>query len=319
MLYLHADKNNQEIGRYVDKEENFYSVLRRVIAEERPSILVVHDFDLIWKIGRDRRKFKGIIVIADIHEDYPLQVKYKPYLNKLVAQVASAFLKAIFTKVLSRFDGVIYATSFIFDKYQPKVSARQVTINNYPIIENFRSTNQAYRDVDLVYVGGISIKRGADYIARIAQNTPWRMVCAGDFKDAESKLLFEQIGHLSNFEYVGQISHEEVKSLVSRSRIGLVPLHPTENYLTSTPVKLFEYLAGGAYTIASDFPYWQSKFGNIQGLEFIDFNQNTRVYDRIEALLESPNLNEFNPIPSEYHWSAEGEKLLSFIRTLRAL
>ena len=43
--------------------------------------------------------------------------------------------------------------------------------------------------------------------------------------------------------------------LLSRSSIGLVTLHPLENYIEAKPIKLFEYMAAEFTSLAQIFRY----------------------------------------------------------------
>ena len=55
-------------------------------------------------------------------------------------------------------------------------------------------------------------------------------------------------------EFVGKLDRSGVKRLLEESKIGLVTLHPTMNYVDALPVKMFEYMLAGIPVIASDFP-----------------------------------------------------------------
>lgn len=316
--FIHSDSNNREIGIYFKRGRSFYKNVLRLIVEQRPDVVMVHDFDLIYRLSISRSKFLKTAIVADIHEDYPLQVRYKPYLKSFIAIPLSRVLALIFPRILSRFDGVLYATDFIHQKYLNKVSSKQMSLRNYPILEEFRLKDGEgdERPVDLVYVGGISMKRGAGHIVELTK-AGFKVVCAGPFKDQKSEELFNSMKENPNLEYLGLLPYPEIMPLLKRSKIGLVPLLPTENYLTSTPVKMFEYLAAGAYTLASDFPYWIDIYGGISGLEFLNFDNEAAVRAKVTELLNKSDLNKFEALENQYDWSSEGERLVKFIENLK--
>ena len=78
-------------------------------------------------------KNKSSIVLFDSHEDVPIQMLNKPYLNKLSLIVISFFYKILQDYVIKRIDGVICATEEI-EKKLKKVNKNIICIKNYPIL-----------------------------------------------------------------------------------------------------------------------------------------------------------------------------------------
>ncbi len=314
--FIHTDERNQEMDRYEPKK-GFYRRMMKLIRRQRPGLVMLHDLDMILIFGLLRIFFPKTKFVVDIHEDYPLQIQYKPYLKFGSRKVMGALLKRSFPWLLTRFDGVLYATDFIFEKYEKVVKAEQMALRNYPKLQVFRhNTNDAKREIDLLYIGGISIKRGMDHMATLAKLETFNVTIAGPVKDAPSMALLEQLKPLRNFKYLGLLPYEEAIALVHRSKIGLVPLHPTENYLTSAPVKMFEYLAGGCHVLASDFPYWIEKYGHLDGLTFVNFANSEHAQAKVQALLTEPALNQFEDLSMAYDWEAESDRLHQFVKKI---
>ena len=57
----------------------------------KPDLVHFHDPELI-PLGM-RLKRKGFIVVADFHEDIPLQILTKPYLNPILKRIVSFTFK----------------------------------------------------------------------------------------------------------------------------------------------------------------------------------------------------------------------------------
>ncbi len=317
--YLHSDKNHLEIGMHVKNGKGFYRRVEQVIKSQNPDVVFVHDPYMIWKLAMNRKRFKNTKIVADIHEDYPIQVLYKPYLKKPIAKFLSFILKIIFPRLLSYYDGVIYATHYIHKKYVGVVKTKQMCLRNYPKIDDFRKIrlSEELRDIDVLYIGSIIFNRGADYIVNLAENSNFKIICAGPYQSQQARALFSTQKDNPNFQYLGLLPYDDIVPLIYRAKIGLVPLHPTKSYLMGTPLKMFEYLAGGAYTLASNFPYWQELYGKIDGLGFIDFENTDEMIQKIKSLLADPKLNSFQPLHIQYNWNSEGNRLIEFVENLK--
>ena len=70
--------------------------------------------------------------------------------------------------------------------------------------------------------------------------------------------------------------------------IGLSLLYPVKNYLTSLPIKAFEYMACSLPVIMSDFDYWKEIFKDCA--LFTDPQSPEMIGDCITRLLGSEKL-----------------------------
>ncbi len=63
-------------------------------------------------------------------------------------------------------------------------------------------------------------------------------------------------------------------------------LYPIRNYVTSLPVKAFEYMTCGIPMVMSNFPYWQEIFADCA--RFADPYDSRQIAEQILCLLEDP-------------------------------
>jgi glycosyltransferase involved in cell wall biosynthesis len=111
--------------------------------------------------------------------------------------------------------------------------------------------------------------------------------------------------------------------ILSRSKIGMVTLHPTQAYLESLPIKMFEYMAAGIPVIASDFPLWRSIIDKYKCGICVDPQNVEKISETIKYLLSNDAIasemgkngqkaaNEF------YSWTTEANKLVEFYTKLK--
>jgi glycosyltransferase involved in cell wall biosynthesis len=125
-------------------------------------------------------------------------------------------------------------------------------------------------------------------------------------------------------EMMGFLKRPEVKSLLAESQVGLVALHPLENYLDSLPVKMFEYMAAGLPVIASDFPFWQKIIAeNACGIS-VDPLEPEKIARAVNWLLENPQQaeemgrNGKKAVSQKFNWQNEEKKLLGLYSDLFA-
>ena len=105
----------------------------KIIWKENYDIYHLHDPELLLIVPF--LKIKGKIIIFDSHEDIPLQMLSKPYLNQPTLKIISCLYKIFQSLILPYVDGVITATPFIKNKLS-KLNSNTIDIKNYPITNN---------------------------------------------------------------------------------------------------------------------------------------------------------------------------------------
>ena len=137
---------------------------------------------------------------------------------------------------------------------------------------------------------------------------------AGEIENEEISKKIRSINK-DSINYLGVLKRNQIVALISKSKVGLVLLHPTPNHLNSLPVKMFEYMAGGIPVIASDFKVWKEIIeGNNCGIcvDPLDLNA---IQNAIQFLVENESQrskmgeNGQNAIRNKYQWETEFKKL----------
>ena len=121
-------------------------------------------------------------------------------------------------------------------------------------------------------------------------------------------------------DFHGYINRNEVQKILANSSVGIVTLHPTNAYIESLPVKMFEYMAAGIPVIASNFPLWKEIVeGNNCGI-CVDPLDPKEIGGAIQYLIDNPKESEkmgkngLRAAINTYNWSLQEKKLFSFYK-----
>ncbi len=269
-------------------------------------------------------KSKGKKVIFDAHEDLPKQILSKPYLKPYQAKAISFFAKNFESFVCKMLDGVVAATPYIKAKFE-LYKCNTEAVNNFPIIEEFpeittRNTNSSFT---ACYIGYISKVRGViEMLDALDLTEGLALSIAGKFNDKGLEKLARNHPAWPKINDCGWLSREGVSELMADSSVGLVTLHPTINYQDALPVKMFEYMAAGIPLIATDVPYWRDIVESTEcGLVVDPFDKHA-YSESLNYLKNNPDIaakmgkNGRKAIESQFNWSLEKEKLISFYNHL---
>ncbi|MBN3035784.1 MAG: glycosyltransferase [Bacteroidales bacterium] len=262
-------------------------------------------------------RIMGRKVIYDVHEDLPRQVLTKTWIRPAGLRVLLSWIIGLAEGIASWFfSGVVVVTNDIARRFPRR---KTCLVRNFPVL-SLIPQNVAEREEDrdrfvLIYTGGITAIRGVLELIRAVGQMEGECVLwlLGEFEDPA---FLEQCRNAQGWEYVrhfGKVRHDLVFPYIIRADAGVALLHPVKNYLTSLPVKAFEYLACGKPMIMSDFPYWKEFFAGCA--LFTDPREPSGIGICIRQLMASPETAKalgsegLDRIHTGWSWEKEREKL----------
>src|SRR5262249_8637864 len=133
-------------------------------------------------------------------------------------------------------------------------------IRNYPLsfkkdesLLNSQDNKQKY----ICYIGAITEARGIKTLVKALEQLNCQLLLAGKFL---SDKLYDEVKNMDGWKkviYYGQVGRDVVATILTKSTVGIVTLHPNSNFIVSEPNKLFEYMSVGLPIVASNFQLWK--------------------------------------------------------------
>lgn len=294
--------------------------LLKAALKEKGNLYHFHDPELI--IVGLFLKLIGKTVIYDIHEDVPRQILSKYWIAKPLRMVISYSVEC-FENISARFfDALVTATPTIGKRFI-RTNRRITNVNNYPILDELHMTvDWSCKEKAVCYVGGISKIRGIHEMVEAMSQINGKLLLAGLFSPMSLRDKIKQKAGWENVVEVGQINRSEVRNLMSRAMAGLVVIYPEPNYISSLPIKMFEYMSAGIPVIASNFPLWQQIIEDNQCGICIDPCNPQALAEAIERVFENPDIaqkmgeNGRKAVVSKYNWKMESTKLVHLYHDL---
>ena len=285
--------------------------------EQDADIYHFHDPEL-YKTGL--KLLKRGKVIYDVHEDVPMQLRDKPYLNPLVRKIWSKMFGRIEKKAALKYSGIINAEEPVEQLFKQAGCKNTVTVGNFPILSELSCDDIAYseRKNKIGYIGSISKVRGITETVKSLEYIDSTLVLAGKFNEQK---LFDETSALESWQKVdfkGFVDRGEVREILKEIKVGLVTLYPIKNYINSFPVKMFEYMAAGIPVVCSDFPFWRELLIGVDCALFVDPYDSKAIADAVNKLLCDPGLAEKMgeegkiAVKDRFNWDIEKAKLLKF-------
>ena len=265
----------------------------------------------------------GKKVIYDIHEDVPRTISYKPYIPEILKWPVSRAAEWIENWAGAKFSALVAANPIIGDRFR-KMNENTVVVNNYPNIEEIEPAYSApgqKREAILLYVGmRITRARGAQEMVRALALLPdelhAQLRLVGNCDPPELQDSLAGLPGWDRTVFVGALDRAGVAAELHKARVGLVILHPEPNYVTSHPVKLFEYMCAGIPVIASDFPVWREIITKSRCGILVNPLDALEIARAMEFLLTHPEeaaemgRSGRRAVHEEYNWASEEKHLL---------
>ncbi len=213
----------------------------------------------------------------------------KPYLSKPTRFALSKLCTLYERWACRNFDAIITATPYIRDKFL-RINRNTVDVNNFPLLDEFSNTSEwAKKQNEVAYVGGIARIRGAEEIVGALKYTQGvRLNLAGQFSEKAVERKVKSHPAWSKVNELGFLNRHQVNDVLTRSKVGLVTLHPAINYLDALPVKMFEYMAAGIPVIASNFPILNEIVESAQCGLCVDPLDPKAIGEAVQYLIDHP-------------------------------
>lgn len=215
------------------------------------SLYQIHDPELIF-IAAMLSLFNRKVAIFDSHEDVPSDIKQKTWMPKPLRFTISYVYRKIEFLCVKTLSATLAPTIDIQQRLL-KIKSPSILIKNFPLLKEFeRSTNDTLtrKKLTCCYVGSISCNRGVLDMLDLVHKNNCNFLLAGVFTDVKTEQLARQHPGWKNTEYLGYVDNKKVSRIYIGSDIGLLLLSETETFLSSSPVKLFEYMSEGLPVIS---------------------------------------------------------------------
>ena len=283
----------------------------------------LHDPELLF-IAKKLKKKTHSKVIFDSHEDVPKQLLDKIWIPPLQRRFISWLYARYEKRICQSIDGIISVTPIICQRFK-KFHSRVEMIANFPDKKEFP---EMQRDGEfqraIAYVGGIFKTRGIVELVTAIEPLDVTLILAGEFDSESLKKEVTALNGWKKVEYLGLVDREAITAILKRSEIGVVTLHPTQSYVESYPIKLFEYMATSNAILASDFSLWRSLMDPFDCGEMVDPLDINKITQTLSDMLSNKEktrkqgANGYLAFQQTYNWESELEKLVLFYREVHA-
>jgi glycosyltransferase involved in cell wall biosynthesis len=296
------------------------SVMNKAISLEADAYHL-HDPELLMACRRLKRT--GAKIVFDAHEDFPKQLRSKPYLPSWSIPLlvgAAVFFERL---VAAQLDGVIAATPLIAKKFA-SYNKNVVAVCNFPELTDMPEEGiLTGRENAVCYIGGIFETRGAIEMVKAMEKTTGTILhLAGSYSPVSLRKRMLELPGWNRVREHGFVNRAAIRSILSSSQIGLVLLHPTASYREALPVKMFEYMAAGLPVIASDFPVLREIVERHQCGVLVNPLDVDAIAGAINHLMTHPSettrmgKNGRRAVETEYNWSSQADVLIRFYERL---
>src|SRR5262249_16171471 len=154
-------------------------------------------------------------------------------------------------------DGIVAATPHIGQRFPHSKTA---VVQNFPVLDEVFPASRPYleRPPLVLYIGTMIASRGVldliDAIGLLPETLQARLAFGGEVEPSALEQEAREKQGWKRTDYAGWQDRHGLLDLLSRARIGVVPLLPVPNNIDAQPIKLFEYMLAGLPVVASNLP-----------------------------------------------------------------
>lgn len=271
-------------------------------------------------------KAMGKKVIFDSHEDYPLQIKTKEYLQKHFRSLLSIVYYKFETFVLKKIDAAIIPCTINGRNILEGRAKRTEYIDNYPCSADFYDAYDEYAQKQgyVCYVGTLAYARGIYHLTKAAALAKVPLVLAGKYPMKRFEKEMHNLPEYTNVDYRGFVSRKEAANIYKGSLAGMCTLlNYGQYYLADNfPTKILEYMAMGLPVIVYDYPYARKvmqtyKFGICVKPDSIE-EISAAIKYIVDNPLEAYKMGQEGrrAVKEKFNWNTQAKKLVQLYEEL---
>jgi len=308
--YLHQLKNYEQI-----------------VVKYLPDLVLFNtkNFFLIQKAANIKKKYNYKLIL-----DIRSLVVTSSKINKILDEY---FFRKTLKLAAEFFDGITYITKemenyckqkYSLKKHRSAIWTSGVNVNLFkPKDQNF---TKCKNELKLIYHGTVACNRGIQNVLKaISQFCPNNIYFSilGSGKGITKIIkLIKQYKVSKVVQILDRVPYKKVPLVLNRHDIGILPFPDWPGWNTSSPIKLFEYLACGIPVIATRIPSHNSVLNDKNFVFWAnsaspqDIGRAIKLaYERRTKLTNYGNEGR-KFIVKTYTWRQQGQKLESFIKSI---
>ncbi|NLZ49306.1 MAG: glycosyltransferase family 4 protein [Clostridiales bacterium] len=298
--------------------------------EQKADIYHFHDYEIILKTLKIKKKLPKAKIIYDVHEHYPDMVRMSKKLPKAIKPFVALAVDLVEKMKTKKFDYIITADDAVKERLE-KLNKNIEVIYNFSDFK-VKKEDKVEKNYDVIYQGGITIERGVFELVKaveIVKNSYKKdvsMVFVGPIsdKEVEEKVLpyIEAHNLQENVKFLGKVPHVEVEGYIRKSKIGAVTLLPYPKYFKNIPIKQFEYMSCGVPVIGSDLPPIKKFVSKYNAGLIVNPQDVEDIAKAIMKLLDNDELrnemgsNGMLAVEKEYNWSQMHGRLINIYKSI---
>lgn len=294
----------------------------REVRKLTPSVVHIHDPELLL-LGYLLRR-RGLLVIYDMHENFPKQILTKEWLPRAFREFVAGLAQKLEKWILPEMAVIFAEKSYPSDYLWIRNSA---VVLNLPDLEALGLTVPwEFHKATVGYIGGVTKQRGAivalEAIRQLrTEGIDLEFECIGPVsKEVVDHELYVSSQQEGWGRFPGRLPAAVGWDRIGGCVCGLAILGPSPNYVESLPTKVLEYMALGLPVILSDFPLYRGVVEEAGCGLVVDPIDSHAVAGAIRWLLKHPDeaaqmgRRGLEAVRARYSWSAEAERLGAFYR-----
>jgi len=289
----------------------------------RADVYHLHDPELLTIVRKLKRR-SGARVVYDSHEHsvaHMMQKGYIPYPLRKAASKSVAFAER---RAVPHLDAVVTADRGVAEHFRG-YGADPTVIHNFVRQDLFDGAEPPDEPpYDLAYHGSLprfylqTCFAADDELCRRGRQARWLFVA--QLLPGDRDWVREQVelrGGADRFEFHARVPHQEIPSLVTQAKLGIIPLPDRPKYRSNIPTKLFEFMALGMPVILSDLPPTREFVSDRSAAIAVRPDDAGDYAEAIDALLADPDrrkqMGEAGraKIAGGLNWDAEATRLVA--------